>query len=121
MCRQLSLPWKFLRSLRVTHLLNSKYANHAASGKVVTVYPRDAEELRAALTELDAGLGGRPSSYILSGPRWNKGPVSVWLGRSSAAPPRRAELGSGSDHEESSRSVGGRPRWRSWYRPWPRR
>ncbi|MEN2424380.1 class III lanthionine synthetase LanKC (plasmid) [Streptomyces rimosus] len=79
-CRQLNLPWKFLRSRRVTHLLNSKYANRAASGKVVTVYPRDAEELRTALTELDAVLGGRPGPYILSDHRWNKGPVSVRYG-----------------------------------------
>ncbi|KAA6212032.1 lantipeptide synthetase [Streptomyces albofaciens JCM 4342] len=61
-------------------MLNSKYASRAASGKVVTVYPRDTEELRIALTELDAVLGGRPGPYILSDHRWNTGPVSVRYG-----------------------------------------
>lgn len=79
-CRRLNLPWKFLRSRRIMTVLNSKYANRAASGKVVTVYPRDAEELHTALTELDAVLGGRPGPYILSDHRWNKGPVSVRYG-----------------------------------------
>lgn len=79
-CRRLNLSWKFLRSRRVTHVLNSKYASRAASGKVVTVYPRDTEELRIALTELDAVLGGRPGPYILSDHRWNTGPVSVRYG-----------------------------------------
>ncbi|WP_078971114.1 class III lanthionine synthetase LanKC [Streptomyces chattanoogensis] len=79
-CRRLNLPWKFLRSRRIATVLNSKYANRAASGKVVTVYPRDAEELHTALTELDAVLGGRPGPYVLSDHRWNKGPVSVRYG-----------------------------------------
>ncbi|GES33849.1 class III lanthionine synthetase LanKC [Streptomyces angustmyceticus] len=79
-CQRLNLPWKFLRSRRITTVLNSKYANRAASGKVVTVYPRDAEELHTALTELDAVLGGRPGPYILSDHRWNKGPASVRYG-----------------------------------------
>ncbi|MEU2794271.1 class III lanthionine synthetase LanKC [Streptomyces sp. NPDC007100] len=79
-CRRLNIPWKFLRSRRVTHILNSKYANRAASGKVITVYPRNAEELRVALTDLDAVLGGRPGPYVLSDRRWNRGPVSVRYG-----------------------------------------
>ncbi|MFF3276349.1 class III lanthionine synthetase LanKC [Streptomyces chrestomyceticus] len=79
-CRQLNLAWKFLRSRRVTTVLNSKYAHRAASGKVVTVYPRDTDELHTALTALEAVLGGRPGPYVLSDHRWNKGPVSVRYG-----------------------------------------
>ncbi|MEU7230394.1 class III lanthionine synthetase LanKC [Streptomyces chrestomyceticus] len=79
-CRRLNLPFEFLRSRRVTHVLNSKYANRAASGKVITAYPRNTEELRVALTDLDAVLGGRPGPYILSDRRWNRGPVSVRYG-----------------------------------------
>lgn len=79
-CWRLNLSWKFLRSRRVTHVLNSKYASRAASGKAVTVYPRNSEELRIALTELDTVLGGRPGAYILSDHRWNTGPVSVRYG-----------------------------------------
>ncbi|WP_457786005.1 class III lanthionine synthetase LanKC N-terminal domain-containing protein [Streptomyces rimosus] len=33
-----------MRSRRVTHVLNRKYVSRAASGKVVTLYPRDTED-----------------------------------------------------------------------------
>ncbi|MEU7260946.1 class III lanthionine synthetase LanKC [Streptomyces rimosus] len=79
-CRRLNLSWKFLRSRRITTVLNSKYAHRAASGKVITVYPRDADELHTALTELEAALGGRTGPYVLSDHRWNKGPMSVRYG-----------------------------------------
>jgi len=79
-CRRLGLPWKFLRSRLIVTALNTKYAHRASSGKTVTVYPRTTDELRTALTALDALLGGRPGPYVLSDQRWNEGPVSVRYG-----------------------------------------
>ncbi|MFD0417577.1 class III lanthionine synthetase LanKC [Streptomyces sp. NPDC127108] len=79
-CRRLALPWKFLRSKYIVTMMNSKYANRATSGKAITVYPRNAEELHTALEELDAALGGEPGPYVLSDRRWNKGPVFVRYG-----------------------------------------
>ncbi|WP_165372051.1 class III lanthionine synthetase LanKC [Streptomyces sp. L-9-10] len=79
-CQRLGLPWKFLRSRRVVAAMNTKYANRAASGKAVTVYPRTPDELREAVTELDAALSGHPGPYVLSDYRWNDGPVSLRYG-----------------------------------------
>lgn len=79
-CRRLVLPWKFLRSRRIVTAMNTKYAGRATSGKTVTVYPRTEDGLRAALTELDGALHGRPGPYVLSDHRWNEGPVSVRYG-----------------------------------------
>ncbi|GGY11127.1 class III lanthionine synthetase LanKC [Streptomyces hiroshimensis] len=79
-CRQLELPWKFLRSRRIVAAMNTKYAHRAASGKAVTVYPRTTDELRRALDELETVMRGRPGPYVLSDRRWNDGPVSVRYG-----------------------------------------
>ncbi|MGW6735166.1 class III lanthionine synthetase LanKC [Streptomyces sp. NPDC055013] len=79
-CRRLAVPWKFLRSRRIVTAMNTKYAGRATSGKTVTVYPRTEGELRAALTELEGALHGRPGPYVLSDHRWNEGPVSVRYG-----------------------------------------
>ncbi|MEW1828068.1 class III lanthionine synthetase LanKC [Streptomyces sp. NPDC088196] len=79
-CRELSVPWKFLRSRFLVTALNTKYSSRSASGKTVTVYPRTDEELHAVLVALDTRLGGRPGPYVLSDLRWNAGPVSVRYG-----------------------------------------
>ncbi|WP_371517330.1 class III lanthionine synthetase LanKC [Kitasatospora sp. NBC_01300] len=79
-CRQLGLPWKYLRSRLVVTVMNAKYADRSASGKAVTVYPRTADELETVLAELDKALGGRPGPYVLNDLRWNEGPVSVRYG-----------------------------------------
>ncbi|MFE7664915.1 class III lanthionine synthetase LanKC [Streptomyces celluloflavus] len=79
-CRELGLPWKFLRSPLIVTAMNAKYASRATSGKTITVYPRTDAELHAALLKLDAALGGTPGPYVLSDLRWNDGPVSVRYG-----------------------------------------
>ncbi|MEK8104109.1 class III lanthionine synthetase LanKC [Micromonospora sp. M12] len=59
---------------------NSKYAARAASGKFITVYPRDDAELELACKELDELLTGESGPYILSDLRYGTGPVHVRYG-----------------------------------------
>lgn len=79
-CRELGLPWKFLRSRFLVMATGSKYASRAASGKVVTVYPRDEAELEKAVGRLDDALAGSAGPYILSDLRWRAGPVHLRYG-----------------------------------------
>ncbi|MGW0517155.1 class III lanthionine synthetase LanKC [Crossiella sp. NPDC003009] len=74
------IPFKFLRSVALLRAFNLKYAPRAASGKLVTIYPRDEVELAATLTALDAKIGGRPGPYILTDLRYNQGPLYVRYG-----------------------------------------
>ena len=74
-CIPRGLSFKFLRGPRTLLLRNSKYAARAASGKFVTVYPRDTTELELACKELDDLLAGEPGPYILSDLRHGAGPV----------------------------------------------
>ncbi|GAB3839506.1 hypothetical protein GCM10029963_06840 [Micromonospora andamanensis] len=61
-------------------LRNSKYAARAASGKFVTVYPRDDAELELVCKELDELLTGEDGPYVLSDLRYAAGPVYVRYG-----------------------------------------
>ncbi|WP_433261708.1 class III lanthionine synthetase LanKC [Micromonospora vinacea] len=79
-CVPRGLSFKFLRGPRTLLLRNSKYAARAASGKFVTVYPRDDAELELACKELDELLAGEPGPYILSDLRYGAGPVHVRYG-----------------------------------------
>jgi len=79
-CRELSLPWKFLRSRFLVTATGSKYAARAASGKVVTIYPRDEIELEKAVNQLDEALSGDAGPYILSDLRWRSGPIYLRYG-----------------------------------------
>ncbi|MEW2143342.1 class III lanthionine synthetase LanKC [Micromonospora vinacea] len=79
-CVPRGLSFKFLRGPRTLLLRNSKYAARAASGKFVTVYPRDDAELELACKELDELLTGEPGPYILSDLRYGTGPVYVRYG-----------------------------------------
>src|SRR5688500_11965944 len=79
-CVRRHLPFKFLRSPRVVLARNAKYAGRGGSGKLVTIYPRDDEELRSVCEDLDAALAGEPGPYILSDLRWGAGPVHVRYG-----------------------------------------
>ncbi|WDZ83226.1 class III lanthionine synthetase LanKC [Micromonospora cathayae] len=79
-CVPRGLAFKFLRSPRIVLLRNSKYASRAASGKFVTVYPRDEAELELACKELDELLAGETGPYILSDLRYGAGPVYVRYG-----------------------------------------
>ncbi|MGW5561151.1 class III lanthionine synthetase LanKC [Micromonospora sp. NPDC003944] len=79
-CVPRGLSFKFLRGPRTLLLRNSKYAARAASGKFVTVYPRDDAELELACKELDELLTGESGPYILSDLRYGTGPVHVRYG-----------------------------------------
>ncbi|MFG3706494.1 class III lanthionine synthetase LanKC [Micromonospora sp. NPDC047670] len=79
-CVPRGLSFKFLRGPRTLLLRNSKYASRAASGKFVTVYPRDDAELELVCKELDELLAGEPGPYILSDLRHGAGPVYVRYG-----------------------------------------
>jgi hypothetical protein len=53
----------------------AKYAPRGASGKIVTIYPRDETACEQILAEqVLAELGGMPGPHILSGPRYGVGP-----------------------------------------------
>ena len=58
--RRPRLAFKFLRGPRVVMMLNSKYAARGSSGKLVTIYPADDDELELVLKELDEILARRP-------------------------------------------------------------
>ncbi|MEU4338045.1 class III lanthionine synthetase LanKC [Micromonospora lupini] len=79
-CVPRGLSFKFLSGPRTLLLRNSKYAARAASGKFVTVYPRDDAELELVCKELDELLTGETGPYILSDLRYGDGPVHVRYG-----------------------------------------
>ncbi|MFF0739003.1 class III lanthionine synthetase LanKC [Streptomyces sp. NPDC004111] len=79
-CFDHALSFKHLRNPRVLLQHNTKYAPRAASGKFLTVYPRDEAELERVTLDLDAVLAGGEGPYILSDLRWRQGPVYLRYG-----------------------------------------
>lgn len=79
-CRRERLAFKFIRSEAVLRSRNSKNGDRTASGKFVTIYPKDPSELSRALDELGTTLKGEPNPYILSDLRWENGPLYVRYG-----------------------------------------
>ncbi|MEU5582488.1 hypothetical protein ABZ791_33335 [Streptomyces huasconensis] len=79
-CVPRRIPFKFLPGRDELLLANAKYAHRGASGKFVTIYPADEEQLEQILTELGTALAGRPGPYILSDLRWGEGPLYVRYG-----------------------------------------
>ncbi|MDB1087786.1 class III lanthionine synthetase LanKC [Streptomyces sp. ACA25] len=79
-CIPRGIPFKFVPSRHLLYLRNSKYAGRDSSGKFATVYPAGEEQLRSALTDLDASLAGEPGPYILTDLRWRDGPLYVRYG-----------------------------------------
>ena len=79
-CVERRIMFKFIRSLRVLQRRNSKYGDRSASGKFITIYPRDEAHLERILCELDELIGGAPGPYILSDLRWRSGPLYVRYG-----------------------------------------
>lgn len=79
-CVARSIPFKFIRSPELYLMRNVKYAARSSSGKLVTIYPRDDEQLEVVLTELGAELDGQPGPTILSDLRWGAGPLHVRYG-----------------------------------------
>lgn len=79
-CLPRRISFKFLPSREFLLLANAKYAHRSASGKFVTIYPRDEDQLRQVLTDLGHVLEGKPGPYILSDLRWGAGPLYVRYG-----------------------------------------
>ncbi|GAA2864256.1 class III lanthionine synthetase LanKC [Streptosporangium fragile] len=79
-CVPRGIAFKFLRSLPVMTMLNSKAAPRGSSGKLVTIYPVDDTQLELALKELDVLLAGVEGPYILSDLRYGQGPLFVRYG-----------------------------------------
>jgi tRNA A-37 threonylcarbamoyl transferase component Bud32 len=79
-CVPRGIPFKFLRSLPVMTMLNSKAAARGSSGKLVTIYPEDEGRLELTLKDLDADLRGVRGPYILSDLRYGDGPLYVRYG-----------------------------------------
>lgn len=79
-CVARQVPFKFVRSVQLLLLRNGKYADRGASGKFITIYPRDDAELEALLRELDGQIGGEAGPYVLSDLRYSSGPLYVRYG-----------------------------------------
>lgn len=79
-CMARELAFKFLRGRPVVMMLNSKAAFRGSSGKLVTIYPSDAEQFETVLTELNELLRGVQGPYILSDLRFDAGPLFVRYG-----------------------------------------
>ncbi|MFE5502217.1 class III lanthionine synthetase LanKC [Amycolatopsis japonica] len=79
-CVEHAVSYKHLRSRTTLLARNSKYAPRDGSGKLLTLYPADNNELERVLTALSAKLDGEPGAYILSDLRYGAGPLYVRYG-----------------------------------------
>jgi serine/threonine protein kinase len=79
-CVPRRIPFKFVPGPHLLHLRNAKYAPRDGSGKFVTVYPADEEQLHLVLRELGGLLEGFEGPYILTDLRWSEGPLYVRYG-----------------------------------------
>ncbi|SEQ64205.1 Lanthionine synthetase C-like protein [Lentzea xinjiangensis] len=79
-CTERRIPFKYLRTISIVLARNSKYAPREGSGKLITIYPVDAEQLRTITTELGELLDGEHGAYVLSDLRFGKGPLYVRYG-----------------------------------------
>ncbi|MGM1059304.1 class III lanthionine synthetase LanKC [Saccharothrix sp. Mg75] len=74
------IPFKYLRTRSIVLARNSKYAPREGSGKLITIYPADDDQLGIVLAELSEILAGQPGAYILSDLRYGSGPLFVRYG-----------------------------------------
>ncbi|MGW4173587.1 class III lanthionine synthetase LanKC [Streptomyces chartreusis] len=79
-CVPRGIAFKFVPGPHLLHLRNAKYAGRDSSGKFVTVYPADDEQLHTVLRELGRLLEGFEGPYILTDLRWGEGPLYVRYG-----------------------------------------
>ncbi|MGW2272503.1 class III lanthionine synthetase LanKC [Streptomyces yangpuensis] len=79
-CTERNIAFKLVPSRHLLHLRNAKYADRAASGKFITVYPADERQCHRIAQDLDTALAGAPGPYILSDLRWGAGPVHLRYG-----------------------------------------
>ena len=79
-CIREGIAFKFIRSRQLLFLRNMKYADRGYSGKFVTIFPVDEQQLERILGDLAPALEGQASPYILSDLRWGQGPLYVRYG-----------------------------------------
>ncbi|MFI6155111.1 class III lanthionine synthetase LanKC [Kitasatospora sp. NPDC051170] len=79
-CHTHALSVKYLRSRETVLKANAKYAPRGSSGKLLTLYPRDEDELRTTLEALEPLLDGHHGPYILSDLRWRTSILYVRYG-----------------------------------------
>ncbi|MCZ4612050.1 class III lanthionine synthetase LanKC [Streptomyces sp. Lzd4kr] len=79
-CVPRGIAFKFVPGRHLLHLRNAKYAGRDSSGKFVTVYPADDQQLHTVLRELSRLLEGFEGPYILTDLRWGEGPLYVRYG-----------------------------------------
>lgn len=79
-CIAAGVGFKFLKSREVLFFRSGKYGDRTASGKFITIYPRDDAEAARLLDELDPLLREMPGPTILSDLRWRSGPLHVRYG-----------------------------------------
>lgn len=79
-CFEHDISFKHLRTPGMVLANNSKYAPREGSGKLVTIYPHDNDELERALHDLSGALTGERNPYILSDLRYGDGPLHVRYG-----------------------------------------
>ncbi|GAB3153060.1 class III lanthionine synthetase LanKC [Microbacterium neimengense] len=79
-CVRERVPFKFLGTREQLITRNSKSADRSASGKFITIYPRDDGQLASLAQQLDDEIGGMPGPFILSDVRYHDGPVFFRFG-----------------------------------------
>ncbi|GAA1092561.1 class III lanthionine synthetase LanKC [Nocardiopsis metallicus] len=79
-CVEHRLSFKYLNGPAVLSRRSSKYGDRTASGKFITIYPSDEDQLHRTLLDLDDRIGGSAGPYILSDLRWRSGPLYVRYG-----------------------------------------
>ncbi|WP_433438824.1 class III lanthionine synthetase LanKC [Nonomuraea sp. CA-141351] len=79
-CIPREFSFKFLKSPSVLAARNGKYGERGNTGKFITIYPADDQQLEQILRELGDLLEGERGPYILSDLRWRSGPLYVRYG-----------------------------------------
>ncbi|WP_369185754.1 class III lanthionine synthetase LanKC [Streptomyces sp. Y1] len=79
-CRDRRISVKFLAGPEIVLKANAKYAPRGASGKLLTLYPRDETELHRLLTDLEPLLKNHRGPYVLSDLRWRDSVLYVRYG-----------------------------------------
>ena len=74
------IDFKVLRNPSILARRNGKYGDRSASGKFVTIYPFDDEQLELLVDELGPKLAGFDGPYILSDVRIRSGPLYLRYG-----------------------------------------
>ncbi len=75
LCFQEGVPFKFASDRRLLEWMNGKNQDRGASGKFITVYPADTQQVRDLLAQLHQRLEGLHGPFILSDRRYRNSSV----------------------------------------------